>query len=260
MGHRFDNFFEYQKDLVRATVLPFFREYNIDLNGLRVADIGCGEGGMIAILRETFPQANLTGYDLSPKHIAKASLRNILNARFEVYDILEIPRATFDFILFRDVLEYTQNVPRALGNLSALLAPNGTAFVTFPPYLSAYGGHQHIARGSWIKAIPYVHLLPDPIFYFLIRNRRPEEEGRDSFVEGYLEDLRRIRATRVSISGFETNVSKAGFQTMHKGLYFIRPSIAFRYRLPVIKNRLFGRIPFLRELTTSGAEYLLRKT
>ena len=53
--------------------------------------------------------------------------------------------------------------------------------------------------------------------------------------------------------------SRFNFTIVSEECYFIRPAIAMRYGLPVIRNSLFGRVPGLREITTSGALYLLKK-
>lgn len=258
--HRFENFFEYQKALCRATLLPYLRRHGLDLNGKTVGDVGCGEGGFEAVLAEEYPAISLTGMDAMEKHVRKAQRQGIPRSRFLTYSILDEPSAErFDFVLFRDVLEYTADPKRALTHLKQLSAPGGLLFVAFPPYWSAYGGHQHLVRKSFIKAIPYIHLLPDRVFYALIAGQSAEQEGAGSFIEGFLDDLKRIRTTKISIAKFRHLISELGFSIISEELYLIRPSIAFRYNLPIIKNPLLGRIPGLRELTTSGALYLLRK-
>jgi SAM-dependent methyltransferase len=257
--HRFENFFEYQQKLAIATVLPMLERHGIELDGKKVAEVGCGEGGILSVLREHFPSAKLFGFDVNPKHIATARARNKPGIVFDVFNILDAPVEVFDFVLFRDVLEYTEDADRALKNLAGMLRPAGLALVAFPPYFSPFGGHQHTVRGSWVKAIPFIHLLPDAIFFRLIAGQSSNREGTGSFIQGYLEDLKRIRRTKVSISGFRHLLNSHHLLMKAEELYIVRPSIAFRYRLPVIRNRVFGLIPFVRELTTSGAEYVLEK-
>src|SRR3954463_13303126 len=67
-------------------------------------DAGCGSGGMLATLREKFPQAELTGIDASERAIELCRERNT-GARLiqaGVHD-LPLPADAFDFVLSLDV-------------------------------------------------------------------------------------------------------------------------------------------------------------
>src|SRR3989344_256027 len=258
--NRFENFFEYQKEMARVAVLPFFKNQRLDLNKRLVADVGCGEGGIVAALAREYPAGNFVGFDAVKKHVIKARGRNIAKSNFEVYDILTEPTSRdFDVIICRDVLEYAVDLKSALENLQTMCKPGGKIFVAFPPYYSPFGGHQHTLRGSYARFLPFIHLLPDIFFNRILENQRPDREGKESFIEGYLSDFRRVRKTKISITKFKKFCQELGLVIEAEEVYFIRPSIAMRYSLPIIKNRLFGRIPFFREFSSSGALYLLQK-
>jgi ubiquinone/menaquinone biosynthesis C-methylase UbiE len=67
-------------------------------------DAGCGTGGMLATLREKFPEANLTGVDASGHGVELAAGRE-LDARLAAASVHDLPFAadSFDFVLSLDV-------------------------------------------------------------------------------------------------------------------------------------------------------------
>jgi ubiquinone/menaquinone biosynthesis C-methylase UbiE len=67
-------------------------------------DAGCGSGGMLATLREKFPEAELTGIDAS-EHGIKLTADRALGARLQPASVHELPfpAESFDFVLSLDV-------------------------------------------------------------------------------------------------------------------------------------------------------------
>jgi SAM-dependent methyltransferase len=256
--HRFDNYFAYQEELARSVLIPYFESHRIDLDGKKVADVGCGEGGIEAGLVERYPKASFTCFEMNEKYLAKAQAMNIPNCEFLAYSFLDQPQFQnrFDLVIFREVVESTIDPLRAMEKLKPLSKPGGLIHVTFPPYYSPFGGNQHIARRSFIRFLPFVHLAPDLAFWPLLADQKPDQ---GSFVEGFLDDLRAIRRTKISIRWFREICRTLDLAVVAEQCYFIRPEIAMRYGLPVMRNSLFGSVPFFREITTSGALYLLRK-
>ncbi len=259
--HRFDNYFAYQKELARKVLIPYFESHGLDLDGKRVADVGCGEGGIESGLIERYPKASFTCFDMNEKYLSKARTMAIPNCEFCAYSILDQPqfRNHFDLVIFREVVESTIDPLKAMEKLKTLGRPGSLMHVAFPPYYSPFGANQHIARRSVIRFLPFVHLLPGPLFWRLLADQRPDLEAPGSFVAGFLDDLRAIRRTKISIGGFREICFKLNLTVVSEECYFIRPAIAMRYGLPVIRNSLFGRVSFLREFTTSGALYLLKR-
>lgn len=259
--HRFDNYFEYQKELAAKVLVAYLESHGIDLDGKKVADVGCGEGGIEAGLVERYPKAGFTCFDMNEKYLSKARTMRIPNCEFLAYSVLDQPRFAnqFDFVIFREVIQSTIDPLQAMEKLKTLSKPGSLIHVAFPPYYSPFGGNQHVARHSFIRFLPFVHLLPDPLFWPLLADQTPEQEGPGSFVAGFLDELRAIGRTRMSIRNFREICRRFNLTVVSEECYFIRPAIAMRYGLPVIRNSLFGGVPFFREITTSGALYLLRK-
>jgi SAM-dependent methyltransferase len=259
--HRFDNYFEYQKELAAKVLVPYFESHAIDLDGKRVADVGCGEGGIEAGLVERYPKADFTCFDMNETYLAKARAQNIPRCDFLSYSLLDQPQFAdrFDVVIFREVIQSTIEPVSLMKKIKAVSRPGSLIHVAFPPYASPFGGNQHVARHSFIRFLPFVHLLPDFLFWPLLVDQRPEKERPGSFVQGFLEELRAIRRTKISIGYFQKICRALDFSIISEECYLIRPAIAMRYGLPVIRNFLFGGVPFFREITTSGALYLLRK-
>lgn len=109
------------------------------VDGARVLEIGCGEGGNLIPMALAYPQAEFLGFDLAATAIAAGravvddlGLRNI---RLETRDILQ-PGADlgeFDYIISHGVYSWVPEPVRKalLGLIQTCLAPDGLAFVSY---------------------------------------------------------------------------------------------------------------------------------
>lgn len=90
-------------------------------------DAGCGTGGMLATLREKFPEAELTGIDAS-EHGVELTAGRELGARLMAASVNELPFPTdsFDFVVSLDVWSHT-DVDDALAahETQRVLRPHG---------------------------------------------------------------------------------------------------------------------------------------
>jgi SAM-dependent methyltransferase len=99
--------------------LEYFTEQ--DRRG-RVFDYGCGLGASIYLL------ANAQGWDISPEARGRARERGI-----RVFDsLLEAPRAEYDVVLCRHVLEHLEDPLASLWSMRELLRPTGTMILVLP--------------------------------------------------------------------------------------------------------------------------------
>lgn len=71
-----------------------------------IAEVGCGAGGILAGLQRHFPDAALSGYEISPQAFELA--RGKANARLQIHhqDILERDGPRFDLLMAIDVFEH----------------------------------------------------------------------------------------------------------------------------------------------------------
>ncbi len=76
-----------------------------DTPDFSLLDAGCGTGGMLKVIREKFPAANLTGIDRSA-HALELTAERETGAKLSVASVEELPfpENSFDFVISLDVL------------------------------------------------------------------------------------------------------------------------------------------------------------
>ncbi|MDW7996317.1 MAG: methyltransferase domain-containing protein, partial [Bacteroidota bacterium] len=155
----------YQFRLGYEVLLPQLRAWGAFKPGATVAEIGCAEAGILMAFALAGAKAAL-GTDIAASRLHTAHLiadRAGIELELSLHDILHDPiperwQGQYELVLLRDVLEHLENPTEALRRLRILLRAGGFVFITFPPYPSPYGGHQHLLRTLWGK-LPYIHLL-----------------------------------------------------------------------------------------------------
>ena len=104
-----------------------------DLRGKRVLDVGCGRGGTVALIGDTFETAEVTGVDLSPEAIAfcRRTHRNP-RVRFEVGDAEHLPveNASFDIVTNVESSHTYPNLRAFYAEVARVLAKGGTFLYT----------------------------------------------------------------------------------------------------------------------------------
>jgi ubiquinone/menaquinone biosynthesis C-methylase UbiE len=108
----------------------------------RVLEIGTGTGSGAALLKARFPQAEVTGVDLSPEMIRIAQAK-VPGVTFEPADASRLPFAdrSFDLIV-------QNNVPVYFAELARVLAPGGRVLITstIGPATPYYTPHNVLER------------------------------------------------------------------------------------------------------------------
>ncbi|MCH7774237.1 MAG: class I SAM-dependent methyltransferase [Bacteroidetes bacterium] len=244
----FDSWAEYywtfQFRLAEKYLIPYLKNYIPSFDGLKILDVGCGEGGTAAAFARLGAECYGTDID---EHRLKKSIEIAENKgiHFELLDVYDInssdtiSNTKFDLIILRDVIEHLLDTSGAISALKELLAEDGKIFLTFPPYNSVFGGHQQI-----IAPIPFIHWLPSFLFYGILKVFGGDKEK--------LSKLRHIRKVRMSISRILKTLKILNFQILNKTSYIMRPSFKVRYGLPIIKSNFIGSIPLIREFKISG--------
>jgi ubiquinone/menaquinone biosynthesis C-methylase UbiE len=108
----------------------------------RILEIGTGTGSGAAILKATFPDAEITGVDLSPEMVRIAQAK-VDGVTFEPADASRLPFADGSFDLVTQ-----NNVPVYFGEIARVLAPGGRALIasTFGPATPYYTPHKLLKR------------------------------------------------------------------------------------------------------------------
>lgn len=251
----FERRMRYEYHLARDCLLPQLSRWGIKFEGAKILDLGCGSGGFAVALAEN--SAVCLGIDLNVSHIQHAcrlASERLINAEFVAADILKpneldkiLYGRSFHLIILSEFVEHLvsrENVCLLLNQAKKFLAPEGRLYVSFPPWFNPYGGHQ--AGWPIIRCIPWFHLIPNRL-KCLVAPRQAVK---------YLEFFRELN--HLTIGGFEAILEEARLKVTRRDLFHFRPEYYWRYGVPTIRATYFARIPIIREITTTGAFYLLR--
>jgi SAM-dependent methyltransferase len=111
--------------------VELLRKRDIDYNGKRIADVGCGTGHLLRCIHDKFNPLSLTGLEYSEEALRIA--RTVLpNAEFYYFDIYEGTSLKFDIVFLIEVLEHLLFPDQALKNLIDMIGRSGVALVTVP--------------------------------------------------------------------------------------------------------------------------------
>ena len=262
----YQNYAQYEYELAKRVIIPLLKRWGVEFGQKRLLDIGCGLGGGTIAFSQVGSTA--TGLDIrddlvrEARSFARARKANTTFVKGDVCSENIVKRiGKHEIVILRDVMEHIpkEKRNRLLSNITKILTEKGICFVSFPPYFSPFGGHQQHPR-SVISFLPYVHLLPLAAELRLIYlGRKLRRRISTSEWNEFLDWRARIRKQKVTIASFESLASICSLDIARRELYLTRPAFSYRYGLPVAKNLVFGKIPFMRDLTTTGALYLLRR-
>jgi ubiquinone/menaquinone biosynthesis C-methylase UbiE len=161
----------YVKIKEKYPTLYIRHKYIIDMieenEGLAL-DVGCGPGVMLIDL--TKKGYDTIGVDISKGMIEKArriSLKHEINASgLIVADIENLPfkNGVFDLIVCAGVIEYLDSDQKALTEISRILKPKGTAFVSVTNALTPFWIIETVAKisGLWPRLLSIVKGVKPP--------------------------------------------------------------------------------------------------
>ena len=121
--------------------------------GARVLDVGCGDGALMAVLRDT-RAADARGLELDQHNVAECVARGLSVIQGDVdADLVYYPDASFDYAILSQTLQTTKRPDLVLGEL---LRVGRKAFVSFPNF-----AHWRVrASLLWGGRMPVTRLLP----------------------------------------------------------------------------------------------------
>ena len=113
--------------------------------GFSLLDAGCGSGGMLAVLRQRFPEAELSGIDAFERGVELTAERG-LGARLLTASVHELPFPgdSFDFVLSLDVWSHA-GVDDALAahETQRVLRRGGRLILNLAAFEFLKGAHDH---------------------------------------------------------------------------------------------------------------------
>jgi methionine biosynthesis protein MetW len=146
---------------------------NVD-PGARVLDVGCGDGALMAALRDA-RGIDARGLELDPANVASAVARglSVIQGDADV-DLVDYPSDAFDYAILSQTLQTTRRPDRVLDQL---LRIGRRAFVSFPNFAHwrvrlslLWGGRMPVTRllpAAWYETENIHHVTIDDFRAFL---------------------------------------------------------------------------------------------
>lgn len=236
-------------------VIPFIEKVFPIQPGMRVLEIGCGEGGVLKAFINKGCKG--VGVELDAPRIEDAKKFMAVEIKngeviFITKDIYVIDVNTefdgpFDIIVLKDVIEHIHDQAKLIGWMKHFLTPGGVIFFGFPPWYMPFGGHQQMCR-SKISKLPYIHLLPRGVYKWILKKKKEP-----------VEELMEIRDTGISIERFEKICKTEGYKILHKKHYLLNPIYKWKFGWkPVSQGVIIRAIPFVRNFFTTCVYYLIK--
>jgi len=151
--------------------------------GARVLDVGCGDGALMAALRDSV-QADVRGLEIDPANVAAAVSRGLAVVQGDAdTDLGYYPDQSFDYAILSQTLQTTRRPDVVLDHL---LRIGRRAFVSFPNF-AHWRGRTSL---MWGGRMPVTRLLPEQwydtpnIHHVTIDDFRAFVKGRGITVEG----------------------------------------------------------------------------
>ncbi len=122
--------------------------------GARLLDVGCGDGALMAALREGV-QADVRGLEIDPANVAAAVARGLPVVQGDAdTDLRYYPDQSFDYAILSQTLQTTRRPDKVV---EELLRIGRQAFVSFPNFAHWRGRLSLL----WGGRMPVTPLLPD---------------------------------------------------------------------------------------------------
>lgn len=137
--------------------------------GIRVCDLGCGEGLAAILMAEAFPRSQLTGMDISGEAISSAveaaKLKGLDNIHFEVLDAATLKERhhlsqAFDYITAFDSIHDQTRPMEALQGVYGILAPDGVFSMVDIAAKTNVRDNLHHPMAPFLYTVSLLHCMP----------------------------------------------------------------------------------------------------
>ncbi len=245
-----EQYFEELAGTTRRYILPFIQRHKPLCAGMRVLEIGCGVGGNLQVFSEA--GCVVHGVDIAASKVDVA--RRLLGAGTELSreDFLKmaVPEEKFDLVFIHDVIEHITDKDAFMVHLKAFLRPQGMVYFAFPAWQMPFGGHQQICRSRLVSRLPFVHLLPAPLYRGLLKSVGEKE--------GTIRELLDIKRCKMPVERFRKLVRRHGYTLVCEQLYFINPHYEAKFGLrPRKLARWIAAIPWVRNFFATSCFYTI---
>lgn len=248
-------YFEIQVLNAEQYVIPFIEEKFLLKPGMRVLEIGCGEGGVLKAFINKGCEGVGVEFDAPRIEDAKKFMPDDVAAgrvKFVIKDIYKVDtekdfNGLFDIVVLKDVIEHIHDQAKLIGWMKNFLKPGGIVFFGFPPWYMPFGGHQQVCK-SKISRLPYIHLLPKFMYRWILKNRKEN-----------VAEMMEVRETGISIERFVRICKKQGYKILHNRHYFMNPIYQWKFGWkPRRQSIIIKAIPFVRNFFTTCVYYIIQ--
>lgn len=232
--------------------IPYIEQLTEITPKTTIFEIGCGDGGNL------LPFARLgckvTGVDLTAEKIEQAKLffaEDNLPAKLNVGDIFEVTATEqYDIVMVHDVVEHIFQKKEFMEHVKKFVAPGGMVFFGFPAWQMPFGGHQQICKSRLVSNVPFIHLLPKPLYRAVLKRLCDARA---------VQELMEIRSTRITIEDFQRLVQTSGYKIVNRKLWFINPHYEVKFGLkPRVLSPAIAAIPYIRNFFSTSCFFVLK--
>lgn len=250
-----NRYFNEQAECMRRYVIPYIEQQRRVTPDMRVLEIGCGEAGNLLPFLDL--GCECVGIDIDKPKIEIGKTRFADHPHAErmhlicndIYKIAPEEIGTFDIIVLRDVIEHIPHQEVFMHDMKRFMNEKTVVFFGFPVWCNPFGGHQQICRSRVLSHLPWMHLLPRPLYKGLLRL------GHES--QGTIDGLMDVKTTGISIHRFERILHDEQFRVLRCTHYLINPNYDIKFGLrPRAIPRLL-QIPYLSDFYTTAMYYLI---
>jgi hypothetical protein len=104
-----------------------------------------------------------------------------------------------------------------------------------------FGGHQQMCTGKYLSKLPYYHLLPTPVYKWILKSNNEPWEA-----------LLEIKETGISIERFHKIVKKTKYSILNERCYFLNPIYEYKFGWkPKLTAGFVDAIPWVRNFFTT---------
>ena len=184
------NYFEWRK--YRAFQAIELVEKYRNLSSLKILDVGCGYGALLAALSEK--GAIPTGIENDKEVIvsAKKFIGGNINIIRGNSEKLPFGNEEFDVIFLLDVIEHVKNPYKSIEECKRVLKPDGILYIEFTPYYSLVGHHLYD-----IVKWP-IHILPRSFIRWFIYKKIEDTDMAVYYWKAF-KSLNKIKISKVQV-------------------------------------------------------------
>lgn len=246
------NYFNELANTSREFYISYLGKYMQLSSQTKILEIGCGDGGNLLPFAQK--GCEVTGIDRAKSRIEQA--KESFNATgckgtFIAIDFLDMKAdkyGTFNLILIHDVIEHVPDKQAFIQHIKQFLTQDSLIFWGFPAWQMPFGGHQQICRNKLLSHLPFIHLLPAPIYRGLL-----EAGGLNST------ELMEIKQCKMTIEAFERLMKKNQHVVVDRVLWLINPH--YKQKFGLTPRRLYPwmqRAKYIRNFFSTACFYLTK--